>query len=819
MANPETEYTKISGEEAVKVLKTCEDKGLSEEEACNRLASVGPNKLLEKKKSRLAKFFGFFWGPIPWMIEIAAILSAVLDKWPDLILILVLLFTNAILGFIQEYKADNAIEALKEKLALKGFVIRDGKWKEISAADLVPGDIIRMKLGDIVPADVKLLSGEYLSIDQSALTGESLPVSKTVNDEAYSGTIIKMGEMVAVITFTGMNTFFGKTAKLVGEANVKSGVQKAVVSIGNFLIFSTLTICLVIFIVTLFRFTETGMSHETAGGIVVFLLVLVIAGIPVALPAVLSVTMAVSATRMAKHKAIVSRLTAIEEMASMNILCADKTGTLTKNEITVADVHAVDGFTDKDVIFYASLASRYHGTDPIDVAIVDNYGNMEELEKHTQTQFVPFDPTTKRTEAHIDDKFVVRKGATHVICEILGVSLDDIKTVISDYADKGMRSLAVSKDDKLVGVIALNDPPRDDTASTVKAIQDEGISMKMITGDRADIAKQIARTINIGTNIIPMSELLKSRNEISMGIEENADGFAEVFPEHKFQIVKSLQGNKHIIGMTGDGVNDAPALKQANVGIAVSNATDAARSAADLILTEPGLSVISRAIEESRRVFRRMKSYAMYRISETIRLLLFLFITILFFNDKPLTPLMIIMIALLNDLPIMMIAYDNMVVERRPMFWRMSEINTVAVTLAVFGVIATFGLYSIGLNVWDLKHDAARTLAFFGMLCGGNLTIYLTRNKEWLLSKPLPEKRFFLATLFSQIAGTLISVYGLGTEEFLGIGWEYVIYSWIYTIAWFGILILVKYAMYKWIYHEDFFSKTPYVQPKDSGSQ
>lgn len=776
--------------------------GLTSQEAKERLEKYGENILELKKKSIWLRLFTFFWGPIPWMIEIAAVLSAYLERWPDLIMILSLLFINAILGFFQEYKANNAIEALKSKLALKARVIRDGQWQNIEAKYLVPGDVISVKLGNIIPADIKLTGGEYLSVDQSALTGESLPVDKKVGDTAYSGTTAKLGEMTGEVTETGLNTFFGKTAKLVATAKTKSHFQMAVLKIGHFLIFLTLGIAALLLILALVRLEVTHTLHIAMGNLVIFLLVLVIAGIPVALPAVLSMTMAIGANRMAKLKAIVAKLIAIEELAGMDILCSDKTGTLTKNELTVGDVFTIDKSVD-EVLFAGALASNLNGDDPIDKAIFSKVKNLDEAKKYKEVKSIPFDPVSKRTEVTLTSPegktVIVSKGAPQIVLalanpdETLSKKVND---AVDQFAARGFRTLGVAQKEgdkwTFLGLIPLFDPPRDDTKETVDSARAMHVNIKMVTGDHTAIAKEISSKLDLGSNIMPAKDITDENIE-------TADGFAEVFPEHKFKIVQTFQKKNHIVGMTGDGVNDAPALKQADIGIAVSNATDAARAAADLILTEPGLMVIKKAIDEARCIFGRMKSYAMYRISETCRLLFFLFLAMVLFKVQPLTAVMIILIALLNDIPIMMIAYDHMKVEEEPVSWNMREIFTIAIGLAVVGVVSTFGLFWIGQTYWHLDPLKARTLAFLAILCGGNLTIYLTRNVGNLFEKPLPEWKFFLATLFSQVVGTLVSVYGLGTNDFIGIGWELVGYSWLYIAVWFFICMGTKIALYKLI--------------------
>ena len=430
------------------------------------------------------------------------------------------------------------------------------------------------------------------------------------------------------------------------------------------------------------------------------------------------------------------------------------------------------------------------------------------FKQYQKEAFTPFDPVNKRTEVSLSSRgktVVVSKGAPQVIlklCDPKSELIKEVNEAVDQLASRGFRTLGVAKKEgsnkwQFLGLIPLFDPPRDETKETIHAIKEMGIHVKMVTGDHTAIAREIATNLDLGSNILPASQLTtKNNQEISRDLEE-ANGFSEVFPEHKFEIVQRFQQDKRIVGMTGDGVNDAPALKQADIGIAVSNASDAARSAADLILTQPGLMVIKQAISEARCIFGRMKSYAIYRISETYRLLLFLLLAMVIFQAHPLTAVMIIAIALLNDIPIMAIAYDHMKAEKDPVSWDMIEVFTVATSLAIVGVISTFGLYWIGERYWHFTPEQNRTLAFMAILCGGNLTIYLTRNRKFLLTKPLPEWKFFLATLFSQIVGTLLAVYGLGTNDFVGIGWYYVGLSWVYIAVWFGICLVTKIGVYK----------------------
>ena len=655
------------------------EKGLSSSEAATRLQQHGPNDIVEKKRSAVLAVLLYFWGPIPWMIEAAAIISAFLQNWDDLVIITALLVVNVIVRSWQENKATNAIELLKEKLALRAKVLRDGKWVDLPARDLVPGDIVRLRLGNIVPADTKLVDGAYLQIDESALTGESLPVEKHPGDVAFSSSIVRQGEMNALVVTTGMNTYFGRTTKLVEEARTKSHFQAAVVKIGDYLIILAAAMVTVTSIVGLFR-------QQPPLEILQFGLVLIVAAIPAAMPAVLSVCMTIGASALAKKEAIVSKLVAIDEMAGVDILCADKTGTITKNELTVGEVKTFQKYTENDVLLYATLASREEDKDPIDDAIMTKartlVGMPASIIGCKVSSYKPFDPVSKRSEATVEGKdghgFQVTKGAPQVVLSLVhdkGVE-EVVNEDVNGFAEKGYRALGVARTDNgkdwgYAGLIALSDPPREDSAATIKAAQSMGIEVKMVTGDHAAIAKEISQLVGLGTNMVTSSSILDKSDSEAEPVIEKADGFAEVFPEHKYRIVDLLQKKGHIVCMTGDGVNDAPALKKADCGIAVAGATDAAKSAAAIVLTKPGLSVIIDAVTESRRIFQRMTNYAIYRINETFRVLFFISLSIIVFRLYPVTALMIVLLALLNDMPILTIAYDNVKISQKPEKWNM----------------------------------------------------------------------------------------------------------------------------------------------------
>lgn len=778
--------------------------GLNTGEANSRLDEYGYNEITDKKKSTLIKLLSFFWGPIPLMIEAAAALSLIVHHYADFGIILALLFMNVIVGYWHDRKADNAIEMLRNKLAPRARVLRDGEWNTVQSRILVPGDIIRLRLGDVIPADVKIIEGDYLECDESALTGESMAVEKKLLDEAYSGSVITRGEVTAVATKTGMNTYFGRTAKLVEEAKTKSHFEKAVIKIGNFLIVVAILLVLVILIVSMFR-------HDNIMESLRFAMVLTVASIPVALPAILTITMAIGAVNLARKKAIVSKLSSIEELAGMDILCSDKTGTLTKNQLTVGKPKTAGNFEESDVLLYAALASRKEDEDNIDNAVLKRIDEDEELSgklnNFTLQNYSPFDPVQKRTEAELRDSegnfITVSKGAPQVIEELCSGDqkiMKEINQKIENYAEMGYRIISVAKKDQnsdwqFVGLVPLFDPPRDDAADTIKNAKRMGIEVKMITGDNVAIAKQISGKLGLKTNILNSNRLSSNQSTENDELIEKSDGFAQVFPEHKFSIVSTLQKLKHIVGMTGDGVNDAPALKKADCGIAVSGATDAARSAAAIVLTSPGISIIIDAIKESRKIFQRMTSYSIYRIAETIRVLLFLTLSILVFNFYPVTAVMIVLLALLNDAPIISIATDNATYSMKPEKWNMRDVLGLGSLLGIIGVIFSFMIFYIGRDVLNLSSGVLQSFIFLKLAVAGHLTIFVARTKGHFWSTK-PSKELLISAIATKLLATIFAVYGWFIAP---IGWDLAILDWVYAIVAFIISDYVKVLFYKYL--------------------
>jgi H+-transporting ATPase len=775
--------------------------GLSHDEAQRRLAQYGPNELAEKQVNPLLKFLTYFWGPIPWMIEAAVILSALVRHWPDFFIILTLLVANAAVGFWEEYQAGNAIAALKQKLALQARAKREGKWVTLPARELVPGDLVHLRLGDIVPADARLLEGDPVEVDQSALTGESLPVARKAGETVFSGSILRQGEIDALVYGTGQNTYFGKTAQLVEEAHTVSHFQRAVLKIGDYLIVLAVGLVVLILAVALFRGDRMATTLQ-------FALVLTVAAIPVAMPTMLSVTMAVGARLLAARQAIVSRLASIEELAGMDVLCSDKTGTLTQNQLALGEPFALDGISAEEIILAGALASRAESQDTIDLAVLGGVKDGQRLQSYRVVHFHPFDPVHKRSEAEVtgaDGKtFKVTKGAPQVILALAanaGAVQAKVEKAIDAFARRGFRSLGVARADgdsawRFLGVLPLFDPPREDSKTTIATAQQMGVNVKMVTGDQLAIGKEIAGQLGLGTNILDAGGFGETRHheggQLAESIEK-ADGFAQVFPEHKFHIVDVLQQHNHIVGMTGDGVNDAPALKKADCGIAVSGATDAARAAADMVLLTPGLSVIIDAIKESRKIFQRMNSYAIYRIAETIRVLFFMTLSILVFNFYPVTAVMIVLLALLNDGAILSIAYDEVRYSNAPEAWNMKVVLGIATVLGVAGVLASFGLFYLGERVFYLNREMIQSLMYLKLSVAGHLTIFVTRTRgPFWSTRPAPV--LLAAVIGTQILATLIAVYGIFMPA---IGWAWAMAVWGYALAWFFVNDRVKLAAYR----------------------
>ncbi|KAA8525073.1 hypothetical protein F0562_007063 [Nyssa sinensis] len=833
--NESVDLERIPIEEVFEQLK-CTREGLSSEEGANRLQIFGPNKLEEKKESKVLKFLGFMWNPLSWVMEAAALMAIALANgdgkppdWQDFVGIVALLIINSTISFIEENNAGNAAAALMAGLAPKTKVLRDGRWSEQDASILVPGDIISIKLGDIIPADARLLEGDPLKVDQSALTGESLPATKNPSDEVFSGSTCKQGEIEAVVIATGVHTFFGKAAHLVDSTNQVGHFQKVLTAIGNFCICSIL-VGIIVEIIVMYP-----IQHRKYRDGIDNLLVLLIGGIPIAMPTVLSVTMAIGSHRLSQQGAITKRMTAIEEMAGMDVLCSDKTGTLTLNKLTV-DRGLVEVFTKgierEHVILLAARASRTENQDAIDAAIVGMLADPKEARAGIrEVHFLPFNPVDKRTAlTYIDNDgnwHRASKGAPEQILALCNCK-EDVKkkahAVIDKFAERGLRSLAVARQEipektkdspgapwQFVGLLPLFDPPRHDSAETIKRALNLGVNVKMITGDQLAIAKETGRRLGMGTNMYPSSSLLGQDKDASIAalpvdeLIEKADGFAGVFPEHKYEIVKRLQEKKHICGMTGDGVNDAPALKKADIGIAVADATDAARGASDIVLTEPGLSVIISAVLTSRAIFQRMKNYTIYAVSITIRIVFgFMLIALIWKFDF--APFMVLIIAILNDGTIMTISKDRVKPSPMPDSWKLKEIFATGVvlggylalmTVVFFWVMQDTEFFSDKFNVRSLRNNPREMMAalYLQVSIVSQALIFVTRSRSWSYAER-PGLLLVTAFILAQLAATIIAVYAnWGFAKIKGCGWGWAGVIWLYSIVTYIPLDLLKFAI------------------------
>ncbi|KAG2569417.1 hypothetical protein PVAP13_7NG390200 [Panicum virgatum] len=797
--NEAVDLENIPIEEVFEQLK-CTREGLSSSEGAQRLEIFGPNKLEEKKESKILKFLGFMWNPLSWVMEMAAVMAIALANgggkppdWEDFVGIIVLLVINSTISFIEENNAGNAAAALMANLAPKTKVLRDGRWGEQEAAILVPGDIISIKLGDIVPADARLLEGDPLKVDQSALTGESLPVTKGPGDEVFSGSTCKQGEIEAVVIATGVHTFFGKAAHLVDSTNQH-------------------------------RRYRSGIEN---------LLVLLIGGIPIAMPTVLSVTMAIGSHKLSQQGAITKRMTAIEEMAGMDVLCSDKTGTLTLNKLSV-DKNLVEVFckgVDKDhVLLLAARASRTENQDAIDAAMVGMLADPKEARAGIrEVHFLPFNPVDKRTAlTYIDSDgnwHRVSKGAPEQILDLCNCREDmkrKVHSIIDKYAERGLRSLAVARQEvpekskdspggpwQFVGLLPLFDPPRHDSAETIRKALVLGVNVKMITGDQLAIGKETGRRLGMGTNMYPSSSLLGQNKDSTLEalpvdeLIEKADGFAGVFPEHKYEIVKRLQEKKHIVGMTGDGVNDAPALKKADIGIAVADATDAARSASDIVLTEPGLSVIISAVLTSRCIFQRMKNYTIYAVSITIRIVLgFMLIALIWKYDF--SPFMVLIIAILNDGTIMTISKDRVKPSPLPDSWKLKEIFATGIVLGSYLALMTViffwamhktDFFSDKFGVRPIRNSEHEMMSalYLQVSIVSQALIFVTRSRSWSFVER-PGLLLVTAFLLAQLVATFLAVYAnWGFARIKGIGWGWAGVVWLYSIVFYFPLDLFKF--------------------------
>jgi H+-transporting ATPase len=698
--------------------------GLTSEEARRRLDEYGLNTLSEEKPSLLLALAARFWAPVPWMLEATIALELVLGKRFEAVIIGALVVFNALLSFFQESRAQGALALLRSRLAVKARVMRDGSWQLIAAQELVPGDLIHLRMGDLVPADVLLVQGEIL-LDQSVMTGEAMPVEGGPGKLAYAGSIIKRGEADGEVKATGARTYFGRTAELVRTARTASHLQTIILTIVRYMVAldGALVVALLAYSLT------AGIA---LGEMLPFALILLVASVPVALPATFTLATALGALELARSGVLVTRLSAIEEAAAMDVLCSDKTGTITQNRLTLAGLKVYGSFTEEQLLQLASYASDHATQDPIDIAILAGAGNRGlQTSSPDRVRLIPFDPATKLAEAVVRSRQgVVRvlKGAPAAVAARLANSFD-FDADVERFAAQGFRVLAVAvgPDNGIAaaGLLAFEDPPREDSPALISSLSNLGIRVVMVTGDGLATARSIAARVGISGPAISAAGL---HNGLPGVLESNI--FAGVFPEDKFQLVRMMQAAGHVVGMTGDGVNDAPALKQAEVGIAVANATDVAKAAASLVLTDEGLSDIVAAVETSRRIYQRMLTYTLNKIVKTVEIGLFLSLGVMLTGNFVITPALIVLLLFTNDFVTMSISTDNVSFSREPDRWRIGTLMMAGALIGAFILILSFGLFAWGRDFLGLPLPQLQTLVFITLVFTGQGTVYLVRERS-----------------------------------------------------------------------------------------
>jgi H+-transporting ATPase len=729
--------------------------GLSTQEAQQRLQQYGPNSIPEEHPHRLLVFLRKLWGPIPWMLEVTIVLQLALGKYINVIITVALLLVNALLSFIQENRAQNALALLRRQLTIQARVMRDGQWQLLPAQELVPGDLIYLRVGDLIPADLRLLDGQ-ISADQSSLTGESIPADIGVDGTAYAGSTVKRGEGSGEITGTGRATYYGKTAELVHTAKTVSHLETIIQGIVQYLVAMNVILAAAILAYTLLK----GLPLDE---LLPFILILLVASVPIALPATFALATALGSLELSRRGVVVTRLSAIEEAAGMDVLCSDKTGTITQNQLAVVDCRVYAPYTAHELLRLAAFASDDATQDPIDLAILSSaHGQGVAVDLSQRIRFTPFDPLTKCTEALVhqgDQDLHIVKGFPQAV-----VSMTQAGTEISrdteDLAAQGYRVLAVAAGQDstlhLAGLIALQDPPREDSKTVIQSLRDLGVRVLMITGDSLPTAQAVARQVGITGNACPPDALRQEHHDDASLCEV----FAGVFPEDKFKLVQNLQGVGHVVGMTGDGVNDAPALKQAEVGVAVANATDVAKAAASLVLTNPGLSDMVAAVEVGRRIYQRMLTYTLNKIIKTFQIGLFLSLGLLLTGILVTRPRFVLLLLFANDFVTMSLATDRVTFSIKPDRWNIRSLVSSALALASAWLVFSFGVLFAGHNVLNLDHARLQTLIFVMLVFSGQANVYLVRERRHFWGS-IPSRWLMLSSAVDVLVVSLLATQGI----------------------------------------------------------
>ncbi|VVB56875.1 Copper-exporting P-type ATPase B [uncultured archaeon] len=721
---------------AVLAALSASERGLSSSDVQARIQQYGYNEVAEKRPNVVLEFLSHFWGPIPWLLEFATILCYFIGNRFDAMVLAFIVLLNGSVAFHNEHDSQQALLLLKKKLTIKAHVLRDGKWETLEARELVPGDILTIGLGDVVPADAKIISGG-VSADQAALTGESLPVELRESGLLYTGSIIKRGEAKCVVVNTGMRTFFGKTVELVNIAKPKSKTEEIMFSISKYVTYIGIVLFAVILVFAL-------SIDVKASVILTFAVLFIGGGIPAALPMMFTIAQSKGATDLSKRSILVTKLDSIENAASIEVLCLDKTGTITMNELEVRDAVPLGGCKQDELLALSALASSAESKDAIDTVVLSYASrNRVNLSGYSQLSYTPFEPATKRAEALVKFKgqrFKVMKGAPQTVmglCKgLTAAQKQAITKRIESFSLSGCRVLAVAKSApnqlnrlKLCGLLALADPLRPDSAETIAALREAGIRPIMLTGDNIAVAREIAKQAGIGERIVRISEIKSLPASEQAGAVLACNGIAEIYPEDKFWVVKLIQSAGKMVGMTGDGVNDAPALKQAELGIAVSNSTDVAKAAASMVLTEPGTKVILEAVRTSREIYQRMLTWTLKKIARSIQFMPLLMVGFFLFHDVVVSITGLVLLMIVNDFLTMTLAVDNSRASKKPNDWNLKNITLASVAVGAFFFLIGLAVFFMGVQYFKLDLAGMQTLILLGLVYSGQMGIYIIRER------------------------------------------------------------------------------------------